>query len=168
MSRTLLYMLTICWMFTLSTSSYFCIHPVKSSFANIIYKWHWKLFSWRLGFDDLHVLIGFTVRDLVAAVRADSKSINGLLTRYAKLRVTHAPGTPGTFFPPLRVCNPGMHHGMCVTHVPWCMPELLTSGFLWSRWRGIRFKHSWRMGNLQFCVSGKRPINNIRFGSAGN
>ena len=28
-----------------------------------------------------------------------------------------------------------MHHGTCVTHVPWCMPESLTSDFLWSRWR---------------------------------
>ena len=26
------------------------------------------------------------------------------------------------------VCNPGMHHGTCVTHVPWCMSGSLTSG----------------------------------------
>ena len=29
-----------------------------------------------------------------------------------------------------------MHHGTCATHVPWCMPGSLTSGFVWSRWRG--------------------------------
>ena len=23
------------------------------------------------------------------------------------------------------------HHGMCMTHVPWCMPGSLISGFLW-------------------------------------
>ena len=26
------------------------------------------------------------------------------------------------------VSDPGMHHGMCVTHVPWCMSGLLTRG----------------------------------------
>ena len=31
-----------------------------------------------------------------------------------------------------------MHHGTCVTHMPCCMPGSLTSGFLWSRWRGKR------------------------------
>ena len=40
---------------------------------------------------------------------------------------------PGTFFPPPRFSDPGMHHGTCITHVPWCMPGLLTRGFLWSR-----------------------------------
>ena len=55
------------------------------------------------------------------------------------MRVAHAPGMPGTFSPPPRVSDPGMNQGTCVTHVPWCMPELLTSGFLWSRWLGKRF-----------------------------
>ena len=65
---------------------------------------------------------------------------------------------PGTFSPPLRVNDPDMHHGTCVTHVPWCMPWLLTSGFLWSRWRGKRPRHSRRMRNPQFYISGKRPM----------
>ena len=56
---------------------------------------------------------------------------------------------------PPRVSDPDMHHGTCVTLVPWCMPGSLTSGFLWSRWRG---KHSRRMRNPQFYVSGKRPM----------
>ena len=60
---------------------------------------------------------------------------HGPLTRYAKLRVAHASGMSGTFNPPPRVNNPEMHHGTCVTRVPWCMPGSLTSGFLWSRWR---------------------------------
>ena len=54
--------------------------------------------------------------------------------RYVKLRVAHAPGMPGMFFPPPRVSNLDMHHGTCVTHVPWGMPRSLNSGFLWSRW----------------------------------
>ena len=51
------------------------------------------------------------------------------------------------------VSDPGMHHGMCVTHVPWCM-----SGSLDLRWRGKRSRHSWRMRNPQFYVSRKRPM----------
>ena len=58
---------------------------------------------------------------------------NGPLTRYVKLRVAHAPGMPGTFprerlqRKPL-VSDPIMHHGTCVTHVPWCISGSLTSG----------------------------------------
>ena len=83
---------------------------------------------------------------------------HGPLTRCTNLRVAHAPRMPGAFFPPTRVSDPNMHYGMCVTHVPWCMPGSLTSGFLWSRWRGERSRHSWRMRNPQIYVSGKRPI----------
>ena len=49
-------------------------------------------------------------------------SYYGPLTRYVKLRIAHAPGMPGTFPPqpkPL-VSDPGIHHGMRVTHVQWC------------------------------------------------
>ena len=51
-------------------------------------------------------------------------------------------GMPGTFSPPLHVSEPDMHRGTCVTHMPWCMPGSLTSGFLWSRCRGKRSRHS--------------------------
>ena len=84
--------------------------------------------------------------------------INGPLTRYAKLRVVHAPGIPGMSSSPQQVRDPDMHHGTCATHVPWCMPGSLTSDFLWSRWRGKRYRHSRRIRNLHFCVSGKRPM----------
>ena len=62
---------------------------------------------------------------------------------------------PGTFSSPPRVSDPDTHYGTCATHVPWCMLGSLTSGFLWSRWRG---KRSRRMRNPQFYVSGKRPM----------
>ena len=74
------------------------------------------------------------------------------------MRVAHAPRMPGVFSPPLRVSDPYMHHGTCVTYVPWCMSGLLTSDFLWSRWRRKRSRYSRRMRNPQFCVSGKRPM----------
>ena len=51
------------------------------------------------------------------------------------------------------VSDPGMHHGTCVTHVPWCM-----SGSLNCDGGGKRSRHSRRMRNPQFYVSGKRPM----------
>ena len=59
-----------------------------------------------------------------------NKPANGPLASLVKSRVPHAPGT----FPPVpRVSDPDMHHGTCVTHIPWCMTGSLTNGFLWSR-----------------------------------
>ena len=46
----------------------------------------------------------------------------------------------------------------CITASAWRMPGSLTSGFLWSLWRGKRYRHSRRMRNPRFCISGKRPI----------
>ena len=53
--------------------------------------------------------------------------------------------------------DPGMHHGTCVTHMPWCM-----SGSLNPRRRGKLSRHSRRMRNPQVCISGKRPMNRHR------
>ena len=83
---------------------------------------------------------------------------HGPLARYVKLWVAHAPGMPGTLSPSPWVSDPDMHHGTCVTHVPWCMPGSLASSFLWNRWLGKRSRHSRRMRNPQFYVSGKRPM----------
>ena len=88
----------------------------------------------------------------------NSVECHGPLARYVKLRVVHAPGMQGTFFPPPRVSDPEMHHGTCVTHVPWCMPGSLTSGFLLCLWRGKRSRQSRCMRKPRFYVSGKRSI----------
>ena len=70
-----------------------------------------------------------------------------------KLRVTHAPGMPRGFprhrlqRTPL-VSDPSMRHARAVMHVGIANP--------W--WRGKRSWHSRRMRNLQFNVSGKRPM----------
>ena len=49
-----------------------------------------------------------------------------------------------------QVSDPGMHHGTCVTHVPWCMPgSLIRDG----RENVPGFPGEC---NPQFCVSGKR------------
>ena len=83
---------------------------------------------------------------------------NGPLTRHVKLLDAHAPGMSGTFSPQPRINDPDMYHGTCVTPVPWCMPGSLTSGFLWSRWRRKLYRHSRRMRNPQFYVSGNRSM----------
>ena len=66
------------------------------------------------------------------------------ITRHVKVQVAHAPRKPGTFSSSPGVSDPAMHGGTCVTHVPWCMPVSLTRGYLWSRWRGKRSRHSRR------------------------
>ena len=87
--------------------------------------------------------------------------LNGHLTRYVKLWVTHAPGMPGTFSSPPRVSYPNMHHDPCVTHVPWCRSGSPTSGFRWGQRRGKRSRHSRRVCNPQFYIFGKRPTTYI-------
>ena len=47
------------------------------------------------------------------------------------------------------VSDPGMHHGTCVMHVPWCM-----SGSLTPQWRGKRSRHSRRMRNFMYLARG--------------
>ena len=47
---------------------------------------------------------------------------HGSLTKYAKRFPRHL------FLRKPLVCDPGMHHGTCVTHVPWCMSGSLTPG----------------------------------------
>ena len=98
--------------------------------------------------------LGQVCLSVINVVRETTKrniTCYGSLPRYVKLRVVHAPGMPGTFSPPPRVSDPDMH-------VPWCMSGSLTSGFLWSQLRGKRYRHSRRMRNPQFYVSGKIPI----------
>ena len=72
-------------------------------------------------------------------IRRENKRRAWASCQIRKIAGAHAPGMPGTFSPPPGASDPGMHHGTCVTHVPWCMPGSLTSGFLWSRRRGKTF-----------------------------
>ena len=85
----------------------------------------------------------------------------GPLTRYVNLQVAHASGMPETFSPPPRVSDLDMHHGTCVTHVPWCMPGSLAGDFLWSRWRGKRSRHSRRMRTCNFTYLVRGPCLDI-------
>ena len=81
----------------------------------------------------IHYVIYFWWSNTASSILGITKSGNGPLTRYVKLRVVHASGMPG-IFPRHRlqrkplVSDPGKHHGTCVTHVPWCISGSLTRG----------------------------------------
>ena len=91
---------------------------------------------------------------------------HGPLTRYVKLLVAHAPGMPGTFSPPptsketasqrSRHASRHVRHARAVMHV----------GITNPRWRRKRSRHSRRMRNPQFYVSGKRPITGALWGDS--
>ena len=72
-----------------------------------------------------------TVMTLSDSVIPSTALTDGPLARYAKLWVAHTPECRERFprlwlqRKPL-VSDPGMHHGTCVTHVPWCMSRSLT------------------------------------------
>ena len=103
--------------------------------------------------DAIYIVHYFMSRKFAAKERCKTMVSHYLYmasARYVKLRVAHAPGMPGTFSPSLRVSDPDMHQGTCVAHAPWCIPESLTSGFLWSQCRAKRSRHSRRMRNPQF------------------
>ena len=78
----------------------------------------------------------------------------GPLTRYVKLQVAHS---PGMFSLPLQVNDPDMHHGTCMTHMPWCMPGSLTRGLFWSRWRGKRSRQSRACATRNFTYLVRGP-----------
>ena len=121
--------------------------------------WYVQCFKTSLYHDDNDIYIVQTNEYIILVIMCQMICTHhGPLARYAKLRVAHAPGMPGTFSPSPRFSDPDMHHGTCVTHVPWCMSGSLTSGFLWSRWWGKCSRHSQPMHNPQFYVSGKMPI----------
>ena len=65
-----------------------------------------------------------------------SKTNGGTFWVWTSCQIRKIAGCAGTFSPPPRASDTGMHHGTCVTHVPWCMPGSLTGGFLWSRCGG--------------------------------
>ena len=67
-----------------------------------------------------------------------SGNIKGTCASYQIRNITGCAcaGKAGTVSPHPRVSDPDMHHGTCVTHVPWCMPGPLTGSFLWNRWWG--------------------------------
>ena len=82
----------------------------------------------------------------------------GFLSLWASCQIRKIAGCAcacaGNVFPATAGLRPDMHHGTCVTHVPWS----LTNGFLWSRWRGKRSRYSRRMCNPQFYMQETHPF----------
>ena len=102
-------------------------------------------------------LYGVTVRgDFIPGSRVHHS--NGPLTRYAKLRLAHAPGMPAMFSPPPWVSDPAASRHARDARAVMHAEIAYWRCFLWSRWRGKRSRHSRRMHYPQFHVSVKRLI----------
>ena len=103
-----------------------CVHIVLSSLENMLFENVWNI----------HIVIDFIKKMLNTCFCLDTRYeynyFDGPLTRYVKLRVAHARECREHFPPPhlfqrkRLVSDPDMHHGTCVTHVPWCMSGSLT------------------------------------------
>ena len=122
----------------LLTSSW---NPVRACISNYL---HIKLCNIMVRHWNLNIQCGL----------ADQLKLgHGPLARKVKLRAAHAPEMPGTFPRHRELAIP-----TCIMARAWRMPGSLTSGFLWSRWRGKRSRHSRRMRNPQIYVAGMRPM----------
>ena len=73
----------------------------------------------------------------------------------------------GNVLPTAWVNDPDMHHGTCVTHVPWCMSGSLTNGFLLKSVAGKKFSAFPSHAQPSILLTGKRPmivtVNNTTF-----
>ena len=124
--------------------------------------WQWNTLEWC----QLNALQASPVVHLVTPLSCVSLSMNtqpsvpAIWTSYQihKIAGCACAGNAGNVFPRRRfqrkllVIDPGMHHGTCVTHVPWCMSGSLTCS------DGKTFPAFPAHAHPQFCVSGKRPI----------
>ena len=87
---------------------------------------------------------------------------HGPLTRYAKLRVGHAPGMPGTFSPPPTSNETTSYRSQHASRHVRRARAVMHVGIDNPRRRGKRSRCSRRMRNPQFCVFGKRPMQETR------
>ena len=125
--------------FTLVTSTFLHKGPIEVN-IHCFRQWRWST-NWNRGGQVLWT--GQWVNTYV---------FNGpLLLR--KIAGCACAGNAGNVFPAIV----GMRSRHASRHVPWCMPGSLTSGFLWSRWRGKRSRHSRRMRNPQFYYLERGP-----------
>ena len=81
---------------------------------------------------------------------------HGPLTRYAKWRVVHASGMSGTFSE-LSDFKGNRQLTIPASHVLHAR-AVMYAGIAKPWWQGKRSRHSRRMRNPQFCVSGKTPM----------
>ena len=108
----------------------------------------------------LTCIVNIIVADVLPGTRASETmvSIPWASCQIRKIAGCASAGNAGAFPPTPLVSDPDMHHVTHVTHVLWCIPGSLTSGYLRRRWRGKRPRHSRRTRNPQFYVSRKNPI----------
>ena len=139
------------------------INAIQNSMSQFNDLW-WRI--WRVSNPDAHALPGDSQQRNVNS--HPRHNFNGGLTKplmelwasyqIRKIAGCACAGNAGNVFPRRRfqrkpiVSDPGMHHGTCVTHVPWCMSGSLTCG------DGETFPAFPAHAHPQFYVSGKRPM----------
>ena len=113
-------------------------YPVKIRSSDLIHRSGWMPTS---GAQHVYTSVTsqYTSRDTYCDAHNGRYQPAWASCQIRKFAGAHAPGMPGTCSPSPQVSDPDMHQGTCVTHVPWCMPGSLTSGFLWNRRRGKTF-----------------------------
>ena len=87
---------------------------------------------------------------------------NGSLTRYARSRVAHAPGMPGTFSPPPTSKETASLRSWHASRHVRLARAVMHAGIANLRWRGKRSRQSRFMRKPQFYVSGKKPMAKYR------
>ena len=103
--------------------------PVCPLYTYVAYLW------WFQRFDSLW-LSASSVRDMpiIHQKSWEISYVSWASYQIRKIAGCACAGNAGNVFPRRRfhrkslVSDPGMHHGTCVTHVPWCMSESLTCG----------------------------------------
>ena len=83
---------------------------------------------------------------------------DGPPTRYVRLWVAHAPGMPVTFSPPPTSKETASWLSRHASRHVRDARAVMRVGMAHSRWRGKPSRHSRRMRNPQFYVSGKSPM----------
>ena len=97
---------------------------IRRYFLNMLFRsCQWSVLGWRPAYG--HMDVGYVQPLSTAMIKTLGMGLNCGLRMRRECRER---------FPrhwlqlkPL-VSDPGMHHGTCVTHVPWCMSGLLTRG----------------------------------------
>ena len=80
------------------------------------------------------LVVGSVLWELMWCIYSCSSGLLWASYQIRKIAGCACAGNAGNVFPRRRiqrkprVSNPGMHHGTCVTHVPWCMSGLLNRG----------------------------------------
>ena len=100
---------------------------LSDHFLDLLETYHWNLWNWGRS-------LAFTLKPGGVMLYDMHMMTTWASYQICKIAGCACAGNTGNVFPRRRlqkkplVSDPGMHHGTCVTHVPWCMSGSLTRG----------------------------------------